>query len=407
MTLQELQAQHDHALAMADGVVSAAERQKRNLTTYEQQAFDTNMRVADDLKPKIAAAKASAVPTARRSHAEIRAELAKYPREPHLISRGNGLSPIMPDKFSRDYYRGFYGGYLGRNGPLNASMQEGVSSSGGYAVPVIVDQIAVPLAPQDSAVRSLATVVPTRSDIKTPRVTARGTVVARSETSSFVIAGPSLEQFTLSAFGAGVDVQTSLELTQDVDLFNAFVLEDAVSAFLEYEESLFISGSGSGQPQGLIGNVGAGVTEEPDSNGNLVSIQGTLDILGQLKETYHKNASWLMQRATSLIIRKAQVGTNLFEPVFTRVGGVDLLHGYPVAYSSGMPTAARGATPILFGDVRKGYIIGDRGGPALLLKILDQAAGAAEGLVDLLFYRRTDGRVRRSEAIQSYTIAAS
>ena len=80
-----------------------------------------------------------------------------------------------------------------------------------------------------------------------------------------------------------------------------------------------------------------------------------------------------MARATSLIIRKAQVVT-VYEPVFRRENGVDLLHGYPIAYSSQMPTAARGAAPILFGDFRKGYIIGDRGGSALrLLKIPDPA----------------------------------
>jgi HK97 family phage major capsid protein len=277
-------------------------------------------------------------------------------------------------------------------------MYEGANTSGGYAVPILVDDEVVPLAPTDSAVRRLATVIPTKSDIKTPQVTARGTVAAKSEASAFTVAAPTLGQFTLSAFAAGVEVQTSLEFAQDVTLFENFVLDDSVAAFLEYEESLFISGTGSGQAQGLIGNVGAGVTEEPDSNANLVSVQGTLDILGQLKETYHSGASWLMQRATSLIIRKAQIGADLFEPVFRRENGVDLLHGYPCSYSSQMPTAARGAAPILFGDFKKSYIIGDRGGSALFLKTLDQA-GAAQGLIDLLIYRRTDGRVRRSEGV--------
>jgi HK97 family phage major capsid protein len=71
-----------------------------------------------------------------------------------------------------------------------------------------------------------------------------------------------------------------------------------------------------------------------------------------------------------------------------------------------MPTASRGNTPVLFGDFARGYIIGDRGGSALFLKVLDQA-DAAQGLMDYLIFRRTDGRVRRSEAIQGLTIAAS
>ena len=181
-----------------------------------------------------------------------------------------------------------------------------------------------------------------------------------------------------------------------------------VTALLEYEEPLFISGSGSGQPQGLLGNIGSGITAEPDTNGNLVSIAATLSILNTLKATYHKNASWLMQPATSLIIRAAQVGFYLFEPVFRRENGVDLLHGYPVEYSSSMPTAARGATPALFGDFRKGFLIADRGGSALILKVIEQDATlAAQGVLTLLGYRRTDSRVMRSEAIQGITISAS
>jgi hypothetical protein len=38
--------------------------------------------------------------------------------------------------------------------------------------------------------------------------------------------------------------------------------------------------------------------------------------------------------------------------------------------------------------------------------VLDQPK-AVQGLLTLLVYRRTDGRVRRSEAIQSYNVAAS
>lgn len=404
MTVQELQTLHDNALAKADSIISAAERQKRTFTAYEQQTFDATMKEVGELKPKLAAAKAKAFPT--KSAAEWREEISKQPRLHIPQSAGDGKEPIMPATFSQEYFHSFWDGYMGGSGPVTGALYEGSPTGGGYAVPVVVAGQVVPLAPQDSAVRRLAKVIPTRSDIKTAQVTARGTVSAKSESSSFTVAVPSLGQFTLSAFAAGVEVQTSLELAQDVDLLDAFVLEDALSAFLEYEESLFISGSGNGQAQGLIGNVGAGVVEEPDSSGNLVSIQGTLDILGQLKATYHSGASWLMQRATSLIIRKAQVAANLFEPVFTRYNGQDYLHGYPVEYSSQMPAAARGSTPILFGDFAKGYLVGDRGGPALYLKKLDQA-GAALGLIDLLFYRRTDGRVRRSEAIQQYTVAAS
>lgn len=402
MSLLELQQAHDKAIAKADGILAAAERQRRSLTTFEQQAVDASLKEVADLKPRIAAAK----PTTTRSSAEVRALMAKQPRpthrEPSNVTRGE---LILPARFSRDYHEAFYSRLSGE-GVITASLNEGLSTSGGYAVPIVVDNQVVSLAPQDCAVRRLSTVVPTRADVKVPQITVRGIASAKSETSSFAVAAPSLGQATLSAFATAVETQISLELAEDAPLFTSAVLEDVTSAFLEEEEVKFISGSGTGEPQGLIGSVGAGVTDEPDSAGNLVSIQATLDILGTLKETYMTGASWLMQKATSLIIRKAQIGANLFEPVFRRENGVDLLHGVPVAYSSQMPTAARGATPVLLGDFRKAYLIGDRGGPALLMKTLDQA-GAAQGLIDLLFFRRSDGRVRRSEAVQGITISAS
>jgi HK97 family phage major capsid protein len=400
-TVLELQKQRDTHISAADGILSAAERQKRPMTSTETTNFDNHMRAAKELNPKIEAAKPKSI-------AEIRAWSAGQPRDFVASERpiGEGsVTPILPNRFSRDYADGFYS-WLGRKGPMSAALYEGANNMGGYAVPVTVDQQIVPLAPQDSAVRRIATVIPTKSDIKVPQITVRTPVSAVAETTSFPTASPTLGQFTLSAFLAGVEVPITMEFAQDVVLFETFVLDDVLSAFLEYEESLFISGTGSGQPQGLIGNVGAGITDEPDGNGNLVSIQGTLDILGTLKETYHAGASWLMQRATSLIIRKAQVGTNLYENVWRRENGVDLLHGYPVAYSSQMPTAARGATPILFGDFRKGYVIGDRGGSALFVKPLTQMIITA-GEINMMFYRRTDGRVRRSEAITSYQISAS
>jgi HK97 family phage major capsid protein len=73
-----------------------------------------------------------------------------------------------------------------------------------------------------------------------------------------------------------------------------------------------------------------------------------------------------------------------------------------------MSTAARGATPVLFGDFKRGYLIGDRGGSAMIMKVIEQDATLAQqGVIVLLGYRRTDGRVMRSEAIQGITISAS
>lgn len=146
------------------------------------------------------------------------------------------------------------------------------------------------------AVRQLASVIPTASDIKFPQKASFGTAATKAETSAFGGTALTLGTFTLSAYMIGSQNDMSWELVQDVPSFQQTEIADQIIAQQMLEESYYVTGNGTGQPQGLIGNVGAGVTEEADSNGNLVSIAGTLDLIGTLNEVYHAGASWLMSR---------------------------------------------------------------------------------------------------------------
>lgn len=399
MKIFELKKQREQALDKADAIVKAAERTGRKLTESEELDVNLAMTAVASLNPQIKAL-------------EKNNTIRQLVGDNGVLLTGNGNgSPIqrrrLPETLSAEYFGDFHK-WLGSGGQeVSAAMYEGGGGpSGGYVVPIVVDDQIVPLAPQETGVRKLASVIPTTSDVKFPTKSAFGTAAAKAETSSFGGTQPTLGQFTLSAFMGGVSGDLSWELVQDVPAFQQFAIQDMLDAMTMYEEALFISGSGSGEAQGLLGNVGTGVTEEADTNGNLVTISGTLDIIGQLNALYHQNASWLMNRATSIVIRKAQTESNLFVPAWVSVGGKDYLHGYPVEYSAYMPAASRGNTPVLFGDFKRGYIIGDRGGSGINVKILDQPK-ANQGLLTLLAYRRMDGRVRRAEAIQPYYVAAS
>jgi HK97 family phage major capsid protein len=252
-------------------------------------------------------------------------------------------------------------------------------------------------------------VVPTASDIKIPRGTAFGEAAGKAESGGsdnyFTETDPTLDQFTLSAFMAGGYRTISWELAQDVPSFNQFAVTDLLLAQQMYEGNLYVNGTGTGQAEGLIGNTGAGVTGVLVGSDNYASelLEATFDVLGTLNGAYHPGASWLMSRATGVVIRKAQMQANLFAPVWTRENGKDYLHGYPVTFDSFMPSVAAAHTPVLFGDFKLGYVVGDRGGSGINIKILDQPK-ALEGQLVLLAYRRTDGRVRRSEAIQAITL---
>jgi HK97 family phage major capsid protein len=395
MHLFEMKKQRAHALAKADGILAAAENAHRELTETESLDVDTAMVAVRTFNPQIAAIE-------KKNTIQ-----AMFPNGQVIVDGGRKYQSGNENRVLSEGYPDAFFAYVGSAGKrMEAALYEGSDGAGGFAVPITVDNLIVPLAAKEMAIRRLAMVIPTSMDIKAPRKGSFGTAHPKAENAVFIESDPTLEQFTLSAFLSGIQQTISWELAQDVPSFQSFCITDMLIAQAVLEESYYASGSGVGQAQGLIGNVGAGVTEEPDSLGNLITINGTLNILGTLNEVYHDNASWLMTRATSIIIRKAQAQANLFDPIWTRVGKQNFLHGYPVEFSGSMPTAVRGNCPVLFGDFKQAYVIGDRGGAGINVKILDQPA-AQQGQIILLAYRRTDGRVRRSEAIQSYNIAST
>jgi HK97 family phage major capsid protein len=239
-----------------------------------------------------------------------------------IASRGQEMMPELVDGAD-----GFGGFSLPKN---LAALYEGSNTGGGYAVPLVVDDQIVPLAPQEMSVRQLAQVIPTTMDIHIPTKTAFGVASAKAELASFTESEPTIGTFTLSAFMAGILQEISWELAQDVPAFQAFCVDDMILAQQMYEENLYVNGNGSGQAQGLTGNVGTGYgPQEPDTNGNMVSTTGLLNLIGTLNEVYHANASFLMQRQTSVVIRKAQQQTNLFFPALCQRGWTGLLLWLP------------------------------------------------------------------------------
>ena len=399
MRLFDLKKQQKHALDKLDSILAEGER-TGTLTDGQQMEADTLQAALKTLTPQIA--------KLERDNS-VRQHLVEGKLIPAAGNLRQGRTPNAPVVLSEDYYNDFFTWIGTRGQNMGAALYEGTGSAGGFAVPVIVDGQVIPLAPQEMGVRNIATVLPTAMDIKLPQQTAFSTATSKAEsggsTNLFTESDPTLAQITLSAFMAGVSHTVSWELAQDVPTLQQFAIMDGVLALQMYEENLFVNGTGTAQAQGLLGNVGAGATGEvADASGNLLSIQATFDVLGKLNAAYfNANTRWLMARATAVEIRKAQMQSNLFSPVFTSQDGKDYLHGFEVAYSSSMPAIAAGATPVLFGDFKQGYIIGDRGGSGINVKLLDQPLATAGQLI-LLFYRRMDGRVRRSEAIQGITL---
>jgi HK97 family phage major capsid protein len=407
MNLFEMKKQRAHALNKADSILKLAEDAKRELTVSEQQDVDVCMTTSRALTPQIQQIESvnTLTPLFNRLGGVALLSQEKTGGSPRLLK---GPGRIL----SHDYVEAFFSYVASKGTQVSAALYEGSDGAGGYAVPIVVSDQIVALSAPDMGARKLASVIPTVADIKIPQKGSFGVAGAKLEgdgtgTHLFPETDPTLTQITLSAFMSGIQEKLSWELCQDVSAFQQFAVDDMLTAQQIYEESKYVSGSGTGEPQGLLGNTGTGVTAAvADAQGNLLSLDATFEVMGYLKGLYRANAAWLMQWATGIALRKAQRQANLFEPVFTSVAGKDFLHGFPIEYSTSMPAIAAGNTPVLFGDFKRGFVIGDRGGSGINVKVLDQPL-ATEGLIVLLAYRRSDSRVRRSEAIQAITLHAS
>jgi HK97 family phage major capsid protein len=420
MTLQEMKQAQKAALEKAEACVQAAETGNRAMTDAENETYNAAMA---EFRSMGVTAKA------REEQNTVRAAFGNHPmvETPRSAAR---FSAFRRDAWRTEEYLNDFAAFIMSNGKitgehlhlgadelsgvrvpaLRGASYEGGATSGVSIVPVVIEQQIVPLAPPVIGIESIASVLPTTSDLKFPRKKAHGAADVKAEgtgngTNVFTGTSPQTEQYTLSAFMVGHPEDISWELSQDVPAFLSFLQDDILLSIAVLKESFYAAGTGTGQPQGIKGNVGAGVTGVAAGTDNYQSelLTASLDVIGTLNPVYRANSRWLMTVATSIAIRKAQLTDNLFSPIFTTVGDTDYLHGRPVTYSASVDEIGATKTPLYFGDFKAGYQIGIRGGAGVNVKFLDQPK-ALEGLLTVLGYQRVDGRVRRSEAIQGVSL---
>ena len=393
MNIQDLNKRKNELYGAQEAILNSAQEGKRALTATENENLDKFTNEIKDVDRQIALSNSIAVG---------RSELLK-PTSQIEIPQGAKLSGDDKITFSADYKRNFWSSFAKKGQFSNAALGEGGTTDGGNLVPITVDGTIVPLAPQENALRKLALVLATQTDIKLPAQLTRGVAAAKTEsrTSDNAFAGtdPSFTQVTLSAFMKGQLVPITIELAQDVPALEKFLVADLGRAINNYEEDKFANGSGNGEPEGILTGADAGQT-------NALTAENSLDFLGTLRAAYYANANFLMHRKTGIAFRKAQLSANQFNQYWTTVGGQDYLHGFPVFYSSAFPVfdaspAVNGA--IAFGDFQTAFTIGDRGGPGIVVSV-DNITELKNGKINVIGYRRSDSRVRVSEAVKIWTI---
>ncbi len=269
----------------------------------------------------------------------------------------------------------------GTYGPSEIQLLSGVTGElGGFAVPEDFRQEVVRPRPGFAVIRAAgARVMPTTRDtLVMPRVRSgsdpyssgvsgswRGVGYVSGGTAPSTQNQPKLDNERVQVFWWQPDV---IELDPSLIMDNAINLESVIAEELGRtrgldEDSAFVNGSGSGQPQGVLNSGATQITLASAA----VSYNTLIDLVQGLPAQYRAGGSHVMNSDTFGDYMKLETssGVTLIFEGFARMNsnpgtpGVANLMGYPVWFSEFMPDVASGAKAQVFGDFFY-YVIAQR-----------------------------------------------
>jgi len=214
-----------------------------------------------------------------------------------------------------------------------------------------------------------------------------------------------LEEIPTHELYALVDVSEQMMEDSEFDL-EAELAQEFAEQFAVAEGAALVAGDGAGKPEGLL--QAAEVSES--NSGSAASIadangqaDGLIDLYHGVKTGYAVRGVWLLNRATLGAVRKLKDGQNnyVWQPGLAN-GVPNTILGQPYVEVPDMPDVAPDATPIAFGDLRRGYTIVDR----ISLSVLrDPFTQATSGNVRFIARRRVGGQVVLPEALRKLKVA--
>jgi len=285
------------------------------------------------------------------------------------------------------------------------------ATEGGYLAPIEFVRDIIKDVIEMSPVRTLARVRQTgMRSVQIPKRTgtfaARWTGAEQSPKSETEGLNWGLHEINTHELYALIDI-TQLMMEDGMFDMQAEIQTEASEQFALAEGTAFVLGTGIEQPEGFMVNTSIVTTNSgsaatiADSTGQA---NGMLEMKYTLKTDYASNARWLMNRTTLGAVRRLKDGNNnyIWTPGIA-LGRPNTIDGDPYVEMSDMPNQGAGATPIAYGDFRRGYTWIDRLVMEMLVDPYTQATG---GKIRHILRKRVAGKVTQPEAIKKLVCAA-
>lgn len=196
-------------------------------------------------------------------------------------------------------------------------------------------------------------------NFQVPKTTAHSAAAIVTEGAPIGASDPAFGQVTLGAFKYGLLIQVSRELINDtgVDL-EGYLSMQAGRALGNAFGAHAITGSGTGQPRGIVTDATLGVTGGVGVAGVPTS-DNLMDLFFSVIAPYRNSPSarWIIRDQTVASIRKIKdtTGQYIWQQSLT-AGAPDTLLGKPVLTDPGVAATGLSAKSVIFGDMSKYFV---------------------------------------------------
>lgn len=242
--------------------------------------------------------------------------------------------------------------------------------SGGFSVPSVIAQMIIEAPVEVSVMRSISSVetISTPNYTRLIEVSGAGYEYVRQGGTRTATDTPVFQEVSPTLAIIAAKAPITLEAMEDPqhDLA-AFITRSLATRFAEAEGKDFIAGRGEaeGEPLGLL--VDPRLTTVNSAGGLGLNADRLLDLTAEVHSTYHNGAVYLMNRKTKNAISKMKNSNGDYIVTNSPVAGVaSTLWGYPIVIDDNMPDVGTGATPIVFGNFKAGFLVVDRVGMSIM-----------------------------------------
>lgn len=267
-----------------------------------------------------------------------------------------------------------------RKGDIQANLNKGLDSEGGYLAPTEWDRTITDKLIEVSMMRQIASIQTISTNGFKKLYNLRGTssgwvgeAAGRPETNTATFGEQTFTPGEIYANPAATQ-----QMLDDAEVNLEGWLAGEVETEFSYQEGLaFISGNGSNKPYGFLTYVTGAANAARNPMGSIAAVPASaaaaiatdelVNLVYALPSAFTGNARFTMNRDTQGIVRKLKDGDQnyIWQPSYVAGQPAQLL-GYPVSEMPGMPDVAASAMPIAFGDFQRGYLIVERAGVRIL-----------------------------------------